>query len=63
MGRQNLLTGLRMSDRDPSLEGVHPFPNFRDSRICHHLNRPPAWLVHLLSLAGSVNIFLRHANS
>ncbi len=50
-----------MSDRDLSLEGFHPFPNFRDFLIWHHLNRPPAWWVHPLSLAGPVNIFLRHA--
>jgi hypothetical protein len=25
------------------------------------MNRPPAWWVHPLSLAGPVNIFLRHA--
>jgi hypothetical protein len=46
-----------MSDRDLSLEGVHAFPDFR---ISHHLNRPPAWLVHPLSLAGPVYLFPRH---
>jgi hypothetical protein len=58
-----LWTGLRLSDRDLGLEGIHAFPNFPDFRISHHLNRPSAWWVHPRSLAGPVNIFPTHAGN